>query len=625
MTKIIIFSNHIQLNNQYLCRQFITKNSYYMRKITLIIAIILSLFLNQSVFSCTNFLITKGASADGSCMITYAADSHNLYGELYFRAAMDYAAGSLYKVYEWDTGKYLGEIKQVGHTYSVVGNMNEYQVSIGETTFGGLDALQTQKGAIVDYGSLIYLALQRSKTAREAIKVMTELVTEYGYYSSGESFSIADPNEVWILEMISKGDPYKVTDKKGKVTEVNTKGAVWVAVRIPDGYISGHANHPRITKFPLEDKKTIKTTTTISFKNIARIFEPQVEFVYADDVISFARDKGFFNGKDEEFSFSDTYAPLWDATGKLIDYGGIRFCEARVWSGFRRVNKEMDKYESYILGKTKERMPLYIKPTNKLTVKDVMELMRDHYEGTPLDMTNDVGAGPYKVPYRWRPMTWNYVVGKDTVNYLHERAISTQQTGFSFVTQSRSWLPNAIGGINWFGVDDAYSTVYVPMYYGITKVPDTFKEGNGSMIDFTWNSAHWVFNWVSNFTYSRYSEMIVDVRKVQTELEGKFIENTKQIDQKAADLYKTDAKAGIAYLTEYSCAQGDMVTKRWEKLGQYLLVKYMDGNVKKEKDGKFQLNGTEHPLLISPNHPAYPQDWYKRIVDETKDRYKMIK
>ena len=554
-----------------------------MNKIGILLLTIIILSWTKS-YSCTNFLVTKGASTDGSTMITYSADSHTLYGELFYRPATDYPDGAMFDVADWDSGKPLGKIKQVKHTYSVVGNMNEFQVAIGETTFGGREEL-VDTTSLIDYGSLMFLALQRAKTAREAIKVMVELVTEYGYYSSGESFSISDPNEVWIMEMMGKG--------------AGGKGAVWVAMRIPDGYISGHANYSRITTFPLENGKT-----SISSKNLKKIFEPAIEVVYALDVITFARTKNIFSKdkKDNEFNFANAYCPP--------DYGAIRFCDARVWSGFRRVNSQMDKYLSYIMGDSPERLPLWIKPDNKLSVHDVMELMRDHFEGTPLDMTQDVGAGPYKCPYRWRPMTWKY----DSIDYLHERAISTQQTGFSFVAQSRSWLPNPIGGILWFGVDDTYLTVYCPMYCGITKVPPSYAEGVADMLHFSLKSAFWVFNFVSNWTYTRYSDMIVDVQKVQWELESKFIADVPNIDKKASDLYKTDPKQALAFITDYSVNEGEMTVGRWTMLAQYLIVKYMDGNVKPEKDGKFMTNG--YTQAASPGHPAYPKDWYERIVKE---------
>ena len=425
-----------------------------MKRLSLIIIAFSLLVLNNQSNACTNFLVTKSASTDGSTFISYAADSHVLYGELYHWTAATYPDGTMLDVYEWDTGKLLGKIKQAKQTYNVVGNMNEYQVGIGETTYGGREELATQSGAIVDYGSLMYLALQRSKSAREALKVMTELVAEYGYASSGESFSVSDANEVWIFEMIGKGE--------GK------KGAVWVALKVPDGYVCAHANQARIMTFPIADGKK-----SLTFSQRDKIFNPEVECFYADDVITFAREKTYFSGKDAEFSFSDTYAP--------VTFGGARFCEVRVWSFFRSVNSGMDKYLDYASGHNlKNRMPLWIKPDRKVAVEDVMDYMRDHLEGTPLDMTKDIGAGPYGNPYRWRPLTWQV----DGVNYCNERAAATQQTGFIFVTQSRSWLPNEIGGIFWFGVDDAASTVFVPMYTSITKVPEAYAVGNGSMMEF---------------------------------------------------------------------------------------------------------------------------------------------
>jgi len=533
---------------------------------------------NWNAKACTNFIITKGASADGSVMITYSADSHQLYGELYYRPAADYPAGTMVEVIEWDTQKPLGKIPQVRHTYSVIGNMNEHQLAIGETTYGGREELLSQPGAIVDYGTLIYFALQRAKTAREAIKIMGELVAQYGYASEGESFSVSDANEAWILELIGKGK--------------EEKGAVWVARRIPDGYISGHANHPRITQFPLNDPENC---------------------MYSPDVISFARKMAWFNGEDKEFSFSDTYAPL--------DFSGARACEARVWAMFNRVNGSMGQYEDYAMGhiiKGKygyptNRMPLWIKPDKKVSVHDVMELMRDHYEGTKMDMNNDIGGGPYQSPYRWRPMTWTI----DSVGYIHERATSTQQTGFVFVAQSRSWLPDPIGGIFWFGVDDTFTTVSSPMYCGMTKVPHSFAVGNGDMLTFSPTSGFWTFNMVSNWAYTRYNCMIKDIQPVQRGLETKYIAEVADIDKKATELYKTDKKAAIKYLTDYSVKTGDATVKRWQDLFQYLLVKYMDGNIKKEKDGKFETNG--YGISVMPNQPGYPEWWLREIVKEHGD------
>ncbi|OFX45369.1 MAG: peptidase C69 [Bacteroidetes bacterium GWA2_30_7] len=550
--------------------------------------VLITLIYGEKINACTNILVTKGASTDGSCMITYAADSHTLYGELYFKPSADYPVGTMFDVYEWDTGKFMGKIKQVPHTYSVVGNMNEHQLAIGETTYGGRHELEDST-AIIDYGSLIYLTLQRAKNAREAIKTFYELTTEYGYYSSGESFSISDANEVWILEMIGKGP--------------GIKGAVWVARRIPDGYISGHANHPRITTFPLDNGKT-----SISTKNIKKIFDPTIECVYTEDVITFAKAKNYFTGKDAEFSFSDTYAPL--------DFGGARFCEARVWAVFNRVNKDMSKYTDYAKGENlKNRMPLWVKPDNKLSVHDVMELMRDYFQGTELDMSKDLGAGPYSCIVRWRPLTWK--VGEK--EYVNERAISTQQTGFSFVAQSRPTLPDPIGGIFWFGVDDSYSTVYTPMYCGITKVPNCYAEGNGSIMEFSETSAFWIFNQVSNFAYTRYSYMIPDIQKVQKELESKYIIDVVEIDKKAAEIYKTDKSKALEILTDYSLGQGKNTFDTWKLLYHNLFTKFMDGNIKTKIEAKAGYKYT----MPKVEQPGYGEEWYKRIASETGEKLMM--
>ena len=514
--------------------------------------------------ACTNFLITKGASTDGSVMITYAADAHVLYGELYHWPARDHLPGTMLDIYEWDTGKYLGKIKQVEHTYSVIGLMNEHQVTIGETTWGGRSELRDST-AIVDYGSLMFLALQRSKTAREAIEVMTSLVAEYGYASSGESFSIADPNEVWFMDFIGK-------------TAANP-GAVWVARRVPDGYISGHANQARIRQFPLKDKKNT---------------------LYAPDVIDFAREMGYYDGSDKDFSFADAYAPL--------DYGALRFCEARVYAMFNRAAPSLEMSMDFVKGvEGAEPMPLWIKPDRKLSVHDIMEFMRDHFEGTDFDMTKDIGSGPYECPYRWRPLTWKV----DDVQYVNERATSTQQTGFSFVSQCRSWLPNPVGGVHWFSVDDTYSTVYNPIYCGSTKVPASYAVGNGDFHHFTWDSAFWVFNWVSNYTYSRYSEMIVDVRLLQAELEGTYLADQPRIDAAATALYEQSPNLAIDYVTEYSCRTADATVDRWRQLGTDLIVKYMDGNLKDE--------------LGNVKHPGYPESWYKKVSEATGDHLKYKK
>ncbi len=517
----------------------------------------------QSIIPCTNLIVTKGASKDGSVHICYTADSFTLYGELYYFPAAKYPEGTWLDIYDWDTGKYLGRIKQASETYNVVGNMNEYQVVIGETTFGGREELVNSKG-IIDYGSLMYIALQRSKTAREAIKIMTELVEEYGYYSSGESFSIADANEAWIFEMIGKGE--------------GRKGAVWVAVKIPDGYISAHANHARITKINFNDPEN---------------------YLYSKDVVSFAREMGYFNGRDEDFSFSDVYAPL--------DFAAIRFCEARVWSIFRRVNKDMEKYISYIRGESLERMPLYIKPDQKLSLSDVKKLMRDHYEGTELDITKGIASGWYNTPVRWRPLVWEY----EGNQYFNERPISTPQTGFSFVSQARSNLPREIGGVLWFGVDDTYFTVWVPMYASLNKVPYNFSQGLGSLNKYHRDAAFWAFNFVSNYAYPKFSLVKDDIIRVQSELEGKFHSRQKLVEDAVQVLYKESPGKAIEYLTNYSNEMSELTFNRWKKLGEELVVKYLDG-IKKNEYG-------------SPVNIGYRKEFKKYIVDESGDKYKMKK
>ena len=516
------------------------------RSITVVLALFLAIvFGSMTADACTNYLVTKGASADGSTMITYAADSHTLYGELYYFPARDHAPGTMVDIYEWDTGKFLGRIPQVPHTYSVVGLMNEHQVAIGETTWGGRSDLRDST-AVIDYGSLMFLALQRARTAREAIDVMASLVAEHGYYSSGESFSISDPDEVWFMDLI------------GKVP--GNSGAVWVARKIPDGYISAHANQARIRQFPLNDKKNC---------------------LYAPDVIEFAREMGYYDGPDGEFSFADAYAPL--------DYGALRFCEARVYAMFNRAAPSLGLSMDYVKGvAAAEPYPLWIKPDKKLSVHDVMELMRDHFEGIDFDMTKDIGAGPYTCPYRWRPLTWSV----DEKKYVNERAASTQQTGFSFVTQSRSWLPDPIGGVFWFGVDDTYSTVYNPMYCGISRVPEPFAVGTADFHHFSW-------------------DMIMDIQIVQRDLEGSFLSDQPRIDEAALALHGQSPGLAVDYLTEYSCRIGNATVARWRQLGEDLVVKYMDGNVKDE--------------LGNVTHPGYPESWYRKIVEETGDHFQYKK
>ncbi len=513
--------------------------------------------------ACTNFLAGKNATVDGSTLISYSADSYFLFGALYNYPAATYPKDAMLDINEWDTGKYLGKIKQVEKTFSVVGNMNEYQVSIGETTFTGREELIDTTG-LIDYGSLIYIALQRSKSAQEAIKVMTDLVAEYGYYSSGESFSIADPNEVWILEMIGKGP--------------KNKGAVWVAQRIPDDCVSGHANQARITTFPLNDKKNC---------------------LYAKDVISFAREKGYFKGSDKEFSFSDVYAPL--------DYSALRICEARVWSFFRQVDPAMEKYISYVKGETKERMPLWIKPAFKVSAQNFKEYMRNQYEGTEFDMTKGVCAAPFGSKLRHSPLGFKV----DGIEYMHERPVATQQTGFVFVSQMRGWLPNYIGGIHWFGVDDAASNILVPMYCGIHGVPTCYNEKNGNLLEYSATSAFWIYNGVANYAYGKYSYMMQDIKKVQSHWETNFNTLVPAIDKVAQTMNETDARI---FLTNFSHTQAENSTTAWKKLGEYLLVKYMDGNIKKEKDGKFVQNHAHIPPTII--RAGYSEEIIRQIAKE---------
>lgn len=513
---------------------------------------------------CTSLIAGKKATADGSVLVTYAADSHTLYGELYHTPAADHAPGSMRKVYEWDTGKYLGEIPQVAHTYSTVGNTNEHGLTIAESTWGGRPELNDTTG-IIDYGSLIYITLERAKTAREALDVMTSLVKDYGYHSSGESFTIADPNEAWVMELIGKG---------GK-----EKGAVWVARRIPDDCISGHANHPRIHQFPLNDKENT---------------------IYSPDVIDFARKQGYYKGKDKDFSFSLAYGEL--------DGTATRGCDGRVWSYFNRFADGMDAYLPWVMNAEGDPFPLWVKPNRQVSVNDMKWMMRDHFEGTPLDMTQDIGAGPYKVPYRWRPMTFK-VDGKE---YLNERAIATQQTGFSFVSQMNSSHPELMRGILWFGVDDANTCVYVPMYNGITTIPHEFAVGNGDLLTLSWDAAFWVTSYVANQAYHQYSKMIDDIRRVQNAEEATL---EGEVNTMLAELPKLDEATARQRLNSHSTEASKRYVKRYKDLGDYLLVKYMDGNIKREKDGKFER--TPEGMPVSPIYGGYDDRYYRSIADQT--------
>ena len=519
--------------------------------------------------ACTNFLVGKDASVDGSTMVSYAADSYALYGFLHHSPAADYAEDAVREVKDWDTGKPLCTIPQVAHTYNVVGNMNEHQLTIGETTWGGRPELETGDG--IDYGSLIYIALERCKTAREAIKCMTDLVAEYGYASSGETFSIADPNEVWMMELIGKG----------KVE----KGAVWVATRVPDDCIAAHANQARFTTINFKDKEN---------------------WMWSKDVVKFARKQGYYTGKqDEDFNFQEAYAPY--------DFSGLYVCEARVWSFFRKFSGDMDKYFDFASGKTfvetggkyaGERMPLYIKPNHKVSAQELKNCMRDQYEGTPLDITQGPDAGPWNSKLRYGSLGFKL----DSVQYWFERPIATQQTAWSFVAQMRGYESAKAGGIFWFGVDDAASTVYVPMYSTITEVPECFKEGNGDMYNYSPTSAWWTYNIVANWAYTKYSAMMPDIKKVQAAWEDKFNAQVEAIDAQVANM---DPAKATEFLTKYSCAQAQESTAAWKDLGIYLFVKYLDGQERKEKDGEFLRNAYGEPE--GPNRVPYPTSFLESV------------
>ena len=569
-----------------------------------------ALFFSADSRACTNVLVTKGASTDGSNMVSYAADSHQLYGELYFQKAGIWGKDDMRKINEWDTGKYLGLIPQVSRTYQRVGNMNEHQLIIAETTYGGRPELEDPSG-IMDYGSLIYVALERAKTAREAIEVIVDLANTYGYYSSGESFSIADTEEVWVMDLIGKGP--------------DNKGIVWVAHRVPDGYICAHANQARISTFPLNDPENC---------------------MYAPDVITFAREKGYFSGKDEEFSFCDAYAPL--------DFSGMRGCEARAWAAFNilcdgkftfidengnEVTKDAYDYIDYAMGYDKtKRFPLFVKPSRKISVKDVADVMRDHYEGTPMDMTQDIGAGGNALPYRWRPMGFEH----DGKTYVNERAIATQQTGFWFVGQSRGWLPDEIGGVNWFGCDDAATSYLTPIYTSTNEVPECFRVGNGNMITYSPTSAFWMTNRVANACYKAYNIMFPTVDAEIDAWENAMMEAVVKADEEALALYKAadgkprkqirrndeerktvDPYAAVReYLTRFSVDNAQKIFDKWVALEQLLLVKFIDGNVKAQNpDGSFVTNEHTDCIPAKISQPGYTDKWKEAVA---KDHGKII-
>ena len=530
-----------------------------------------------SAFACTNFIVTKGASTDGSVMVTYAADSHQLYGALYKHSGGKQKAKML-AVNEWDTGRYLGLIEQVPTTYSTVGNMNEHSLIITETTYGGRAELEDKQG-VMDYGSLIYIALQRAKTAREAIDVIVNLANTYGYASSGESFSLVDENEAWIMELIGKGS--KLDDKGNNLR----KGIVWVARRIPDGYVSGHANQARISTFPLNDKENC---------------------LYAEDVISFAREMGYFNGKDEEFSFCDAYAPL--------DFSGLRGCEARVWAFYRTVAEGMDKYTDYAMGyNPNNRMPLWVKPTEKVSPKQLFDAMRDHYEGTPMDMTTDIGAGGNACPYRWRPMYFKV----DGVQYCNERATATQQTGFWLCGQAREGK----AGILWFGTDDAATSPLTPIYCNTTEVPWCFDEKNGSMLHYSDSSMFWVTNRIAQLAYLRYNVIGKRVREEVDKWENEQLAEVEKFDAKTADLSPRKAQK---LQTAYSTNTAQKLFEKWNALDKYLLVKYIDGNEKSENEKGFIDNGNGCNIPDQIKQSGYSEKWKRAVAEDNGEVLKVV-
>lgn len=541
-----------------------------MKRIVLVVFLLVSYF---SSWACTNFIVGKKASADGSVICSYNADDYGLFIGLCHYPAGKHEKGSVRKIYDWDTNVYHGQIPEAEVTYNVIGNINEYQVSIGETTFGGREELVDTTG-ILDYGSLIYIALQRSKTAREAIKVMTTLTDKYGYCSGGETFTICDPNEAWIMEMIGKGS--------------GRKGTVWVAVRIPDDAICAHANQSRIRTFNQKDKKNV---------------------MFSKDCITFAREKGWFSGKDADFSFCEAYA--------YPDFSGRRFCEARVWSFFNHFSTDMERYLPYAEGKVKdaEPMPLWIKPNRKVSVQDIQECMRDHYEGTPFSLDKDPGQGVWNMPYRPTPLTYK-VDGKE---YFNERPTSTQQTAFSYVAQLRSWLPRQIGGVLWFGNDDGNMVAYTPVYCGNTSQPECYNTKGADAVTFSMKNAFWVCNWVSNMVYPRYSLMFGSLKSVRDSLETSYFSAQAEIERKAMVLYDENPSLAIDFLTDYSIDKAQQMIDRWRQLGTYLIVKYNDMAIKPDEDGRFIR--TETGLGATVERPGFPENVAREIVKSSGDRY----
>ena len=538
--------------------------------------LLLSAFLGlvDMANACTNFIVGKKASADGSVICTYNADDYGLFINLCHYPAGTHPKGTMRKIFNWDTNKYQGVIPEAPQTYNVIGNINEFQVSIAETTYGGREEMEDSTG-ILDYGSLIYLALQRSKTAREAIQVMTTLAQTYGYNSGGETFTICDPNEAWIMEMMGKGP--------------GSKGVVWVALRVPDDAICAHANQSRITKFNMNDKANV---------------------LYSKDVVSFARSKGWFTGKDKDFSWRDTYAKP--------TFGGRRFCDARVWSFFNHFANDFDKYLPWALGKDKdaEDMPLWIIPNKKVSVQDVMACMRDHYENTPLALdSSSVGGGVWEMPYRPTPLRFK-VDGK---NYFNERPVSTQQTAFSYVAQLRSWLPREVGGVLWFGNDDGNMVAYTPIYCGNTTQPECYNTPGADAVTFSDKNAFWVCNWVANMVYPRYNQMFPTLKEVRDSLENNYFANQTSIEKQAIALYNTDKAKAISLLNQYSNDKAQQMLHHWKDLAVRLIVKFNDMTVKPEKNGVFVR--TPEGTGAAVKRPGFSNAFARKLVKETGDKY----
>ena len=528
--------------------------------------------------ACTNLIVGKNASADGSVIVSYSADDFGSFGYLRHFAAGKHGKGSMRPVYNWETNNYAGEIEEAAETYNVIGNMNEHQLTITETTFGGRPELVDSTG-LLDYGSLIYITLQRAKTAREAIRVMTDLIDRYGYNSGGESFTIADENEAWVMDLIGKGP--------------GRKGAVWVAMRVPDDCICAHANQSRIRRFPMDDPENC---------------------LYAKDVVELAREKGYYKGKDSDFSFCEAYAPA--------DFSALRFCEARVWSFFNRYAEGMDRYLPYASGEDLqgEPMPLFVRPERKLSVQDVKDMMRDHYEGTPLALDDDPGMGPFEAPYRPTPLTWS-VDGK---TYFNERPISTQQSAFVMVSQMRSWLPDYVGGVLWFGCDDANMMAFTPVYCCTDLVPECYSDKVADGLNFSFKSAFWVCNWVSSIVYPRYSQLFDELENVRDRLEKDYNALQDRTEKEALALAKEDGKGEEAardYLTDYTNRVAAGMLYEWMELGKRLMVKYLDGGVRPERDGQFLR--TPGGLGVPVERPGYPERYRREIVKATGDRFEV--